>query len=148
MHRCRHRCQGAIYLIAGAVLTTLVGCGDEETGPTLIPVSGKVTLDGRPLTTGGSVSYRDASGLIQPTGDIEPDGTYKLINDGREGAPAGEYQVIVFASEPRKETRGHGGLPRLIVHRKYRSPATTPLHVEVSEEAPAGKYDLAVTGIR
>ncbi|MBA3480410.1 MAG: hypothetical protein H0T51_01215 [Pirellulales bacterium] len=124
---------------------TAVGCGGE-TKPLQIPVAGKVTIDGKPATEGG-VSYRDAaSGMIQPAGKIQPDGTYSLTHDRREGAPPGKYRVIVFVTEsPKTDPGGNAGLPRVVVNKRFTDPATTPLLVEVKEGASAGQYDLAVT---
>jgi hypothetical protein len=124
----------------------LFGCAKGKIGPPLIPVSGIVMMNGKPLTTGGSVSYRDSTGLIQPGARIAEDGTYKLALDEREGAPPGKYRVVVFASVPAPKANGHGGLPRLIVDQKYMSTETTPLAVEVKRDSPSGAYDLAVTG--
>jgi hypothetical protein len=133
-------------LLTSMFFAAVLGCGGgEEIGLRLIPVSGVVKIDGKPLTTGGSVSYRDATGLVQPTGKIAGDGTYELFLDRQAGAPAGQYRVIVFASEPRPETAGHGGLPRLIIDEKYTHPDTTPLRVEVKDNAASGDYDLTVT---
>lgn len=127
-----------------AVLLTaaLAGCG-KGTGPTLVPVVGKVTIDGKPATNGG-VSFRDvATGMIQPGASILADGTYSLVHHRRPGAPAGQYRVVVFVNEPLKP--GVDRLPRVIVNKKYTNPNTTPLMVEVDEGAPVGRYDLAVT---
>ena len=129
-------------MLLGAVLA---GCGESESDSNLIPVSGKVTMDGKLLTTGGSVSYRESTGLIQPTGQIESDGTYTLVHNRQVGAPPGSYRVVVFAWEPKEETARHGGLPRLIINQKYTNPSTTPLRVEVKENASPGDYDLTVT---
>jgi hypothetical protein len=124
-----------------------MGCSEKgQQGPALVPVSGVVKMNGKPLTTGGSVSYRDSTGLVQPGGSIEADGTYKVFLDKREGAPPGRYRVLVFASVPRANTAGHGGLPRLIIDEKFMRPDMTPLSVEVKSDNPPGTYDLAVTG--
>lgn len=141
-----HR-QGRVAAAYGAIAAALLvaaaaGCG-QDSEPALIPVAGMITIDGKPATSGG-VSYRDvATGMIQPGASIEADGTYKLIHDRQEGAPAGQYRVLVFVNE--KPKPGVDALPRVIVNKKYTSPHTTPLTVEVDEAAPAGRYDLAVT---
>lgn len=123
-----------------------LGCSSKPSGPELIPVHGKITLDGKPLTSGGSVSFRDPSGLIQPSGAIVADGTYTLFLAPRqEGAPAGKYKVVVFASESREEAAKHNRLPLLTINRKYLDPKTTPLAVEVKKDAAPGAYDFAVT---
>ena len=145
--RCHlHYVKKMAALVAGMLLgAVMTGCGSAEPDADLIPVSGKVKMDGKLVTTGGSVSYRDATGMIQPTGEIKSDGTYTLIHNRQEGAPIGEYRVVVFAWEPKEATARHGGLPRLIVDPKYTNPSTTPLRVEVKQGATPGHYDLTVT---
>jgi hypothetical protein len=135
-----------VRLIPVAVLHLLLsGCQSEEVGPPLIPVRGIVKLDDKPLDSGG-ISFRDETNLIQPTGVIQPDGTYELFDGKRAGAPAGRYRVIVFVTEPTSGPQtGHGGLPKLIIDRKYTDPRTTPLTVEVKPDAAAGAYDFTVT---
>jgi hypothetical protein len=133
-------------LIVGGLVLGLPGCGDVE--EKLIPVAGKVTLDGTPLTS-GSVSFRpsgDSESQEQPTGTISSDGSYRLHLHGREGAPPGRYKVVVFANEPIQRARGgHGGLPRSLIDRRYNSAKTTPLEKVVKDNAPEGAYDLALT---
>lgn len=137
-----------IGLLAVVSLIGIPGCGkDVPAGPPLVPVSGIVSLDGKPLATGGTVSYRDSTGIIQPAGKIEADGHYELFTDKRPGAPVGKYRVLVFASESPEQAAAHGGLPRLIVHKQFMDLTTTPLHVEVKDGNPSGAYDLQVTGV-
>lgn len=135
-------------LVTAILLISTTGCGkDAPKGPPLVQVSGIVTLNGKPLATGGTVSYRDLGGTIQPSGKVDSDGRYELFTDKRAGAPAGNYRVLVFASESPEQTAAHGGLPRLIVHKKFMDLTTTPLHREVKDGNPSGAYDLQVTGI-
>lgn len=136
---------GPLAISLSSLLAAMAGCNGES-GPPLVPVTGMVLLNGKPLTTGGSVSFRDETGLVQPTGEIGADGIYQLLHGGRVGAPPGSYRVVVFASEPEgKSGGGHGGLPRLIIHKKYTDPKTTPLRVDVRKDASPDAYDLTVT---
>ncbi len=135
-------------LVAVVLLVSILGCGqDAPKGPPLVQVSGIVTLNGKPLATGGTVSYRDSGGIIQPSGKVGSDGHYELFTDKRPGAPVGNYRVLVFASESPEQAAVHGGLPRLIVHKKFMDLTTTPLHREVKDGNSSGAYDLQVTGI-
>ena len=85
-------CPLAIGRAAGtavAVALFVTGC-NSGTGK-LVPVRGKVTVAGRPLTK-GSVSFRPdkargETGTAEPYGDIGPDGTYTLSTNGKPGAP-------------------------------------------------------------
>ncbi len=84
-----------------AILLALAGCGDKVQGRAgLVPVTGKVTLDGKPLTT-GTVSFIGSGGNNEAfTGQIDGSGNYKLgASPTDPGALPGEYKVIVMATE-------------------------------------------------
>jgi hypothetical protein len=130
-------------------LTLLVGCGDSG-GTKLLPVVGKVTVDGKPLTTGtGKVSFRPVKGSAtsqQPGADIEEDGTYRLSTDGKEGAPPGRYQILVVDVQPRdpKDPFPYG--PRKTnVNNKYNDPKKSDLYIEVVASPAPGAYDLKLS---
>jgi len=73
------------------------GCQNDETPeqpPRLVPVTGKVTLDGKPLG-GASIGFLPASG---PAGaaDVDEDGSYVIqYQGGAKGLPAGDYVVQI-----------------------------------------------------
>jgi hypothetical protein len=125
---------------------TLVGCGDSSVK--LLPVSGKVTVDGQPLTT-GSVSFRPEKGSAsaqEPGGDIEDDGTYRLFTAGKEGALPGRYRVLVVAVDPNDlKKKFPYGKRTSFVNPKYSNPKTTDLAVEVTSSSAPGAYDLKLT---
>jgi len=86
------RCAAAAVAAAGL----LVGCG--ESGPKLVPVSGTVTLNGKPLE-GASIAFQPTSQDGIPAGDVTgPDGNYKAITKGRSGVMPGKYKVVVTKS--------------------------------------------------
>ena len=80
--------------IGGVVLASVTGCG-----PSLVPVEGMITLDGKPLAgatigmelVGGEKDFRLFSG------ETDADGRYaiKPFESDREGALAGEYHVMI-----------------------------------------------------
>ena len=84
-------------LLALVALPLLAGCGNESQEPKLVPVSGTVTLDGRPLS--GAYVW------LRPTGDTRGGGAVGRTNtDGKFevkspprglGAVAGEYKVQI-----------------------------------------------------
>src|SRR6266542_622279 len=81
-----------------------LGCGDSSGAGKLVPVVGKITVAGKPLTT-GSVSFRPDktkgnTSQHEPAGDIDAEGNYKLYTAMKEGAPPGHYQVLVISAEP------------------------------------------------
>lgn len=133
--------RGLSALVVAAAATWLVGCGGDEKLP---PVSGSVaTTDGKAVPAGNVTFYPDASKGNktgqQPTGVIESDGRYELsVPVGRKGAPAGWYKVVVYAvDDPRP-----GKPNKYFVDKVYADVTTTPLAIEVVENAEPGRYDL------
>lgn len=95
-----------VILWTGLILS---GCGAENR-PRLYPVAGYVLLAGVPLA-GGSVTLRPDSthgGWEQPTGSIEADGRYQVYTQGRSGAPAGRYVVVVFSTTSKPGDQHYG----------------------------------------
>jgi hypothetical protein len=122
-----------------------LGC-NSGSGERLAPVIGKVTVNGKPLTT-GSVSFRpDTSkgnkSQHQPNGAIDSEGNYELfVPPVRKGAPLGAYKVVVTAFDdpwPGKPLKS-------FVDMKYANEKTTPLRIEVVEKPEPGRYDLNLT---
>lgn len=135
--------QWSVVAAAVTVLSSL-GCGGGSVTPELIPVMGKVTLEGQPVVE-GAVSLRDASGQLQPAGLIAADGTYKIYLGKNEGAPAGEYRALVFVRQTPRNAAGEvTGLPKMIGNQKYASEHTTPLKITVKPDAAPGAYDLSL----
>jgi hypothetical protein len=74
------------------LLCCFVGC---DNGPVLVPVSGKVTIEGKPVKAG---FVRIVPGNGRPAlGKIEPDGSFKMMTDKKEGVLAGEHPVEIIA---------------------------------------------------
>lgn len=149
--------------LAAGLLGSLVGCGDDQAR--LVPVHGKVTLDGQPLV-GKTVKFIPDEGTpgLGAGATTNVEGTYTLIADrpgatrDMPGAPAGVYRVIVeepmFPVElevqdssstepvvaigpPTLEKRKKQDIPP-----KYTKPETTPLKVTVPEGG--GALNLAL----
>lgn len=129
-----------------ASICALTGCGDS--GGKLLPVVGKVTVDGQPLTM-GDVSFRPEKGspsAQEPGGEIGEDGTYRLFTAGKEGAPPGRYRVLVVAVDPNDlKSKFPYGKRKSYVNLKYSNPKTTDLVVEVVPTPAPGAYDLKLT---
>jgi hypothetical protein len=122
-----------LVLIAGAA----TGC---EGRVKIVPVSGKVTLNGRPLPN-ASVEFLpivDGVTMVAPGSAAEtgPDGVYSLfvVGTGEPGAAVGRHQVTVYVREggPPAQT----GESPVIVHEKksvvparYSNPETLSFEV-------------------
>ena len=130
-------------------LLTLAGCG----GSALCPVSGKVLVDGEPLTKGFVVYHPDddrpISGEELPRAELDQEGAYQLQSGKNLGAPPGKYRVVIVAQDlstraPDARSAVHPE-PQPLIDRKYFVLEQTPLRAEVKKEAAAGEYDFKVT---
>jgi hypothetical protein len=125
------------------------GCGSGPRG--LVPVAGKVTVAGRPLTKGTVTLRPDASrgntSQFHPTGVVDAQGNYYLVTGKSKGAPPGWYKVLVFASAPGDASQTEGGPPppRWLTDVKYTHEDTTDRTIEVRSGAPPGEYDLRLS---
>jgi hypothetical protein len=137
-----------LVLLLGAALAA--GCGGSSVK--LVPVSGKVTVGGQPVTSGQvsflpvtegeGVNAKASAGSAPALGQIEPSGEYKLFTNGKEGAPPGKYKVTVT---PSMVPSGGTKAPTTPYNAKFSDVKQTPLNKEVVSGAAAGAYDLALT---
>ena len=111
------------------------GCGPSQgTMPSLIPVKGKVTYKGQPLSTGTVHFEPDGYGRVG-SGKLQSDGTYVLstVKDA-DGVVAGAHKV--FITEPDKK------LAKDRAFRKYTQPSSSKLTAEVTPDATEFNFDL------
>lgn len=88
------------------VMTVLAGCG--KTGPDVAPVSGRVTLDGRPIEF-VDVTFQ-AEGKSPGVGRTDKDGHYALMyKRGVVGTPIGPNRVTLMVNTER--THGPQNIP-------------------------------------
>lgn len=80
------------------ILSCLVGCS----GDSMAPVTGVVTLDGKPIA-GLEVNFEptgDTTDRTTATGYTQQDGSYALVYPGyKTGAPLGDYIVRIAGGE-------------------------------------------------
>jgi hypothetical protein len=131
----------SLLLLAVGLGIVALGCGPTENLPPMLPVKGKATLDGAPLTSGQVSLYPetiDPAVKIPPSsGSIDSNGNFEIFTGGKSGAPAGKYKVGV--TPLMVPTQGGGAPPSL--PQKYMNDKDTPLKIEVVE---GGKYDLVL----
>jgi hypothetical protein len=88
--------QCSFAAISGLVVLMTCGCGGRaEVVPKLVPVTGKVLLNGQPIA-GVSLNFvpRDQTKGTGAFGGTLPDGSYELMHRTREkGVEAGTYYV-------------------------------------------------------
>jgi hypothetical protein len=86
------------FLRFGAMLGALVvligapGCGQK--GPKFAPVVGKVTFQGKPVSS-GMVRFSNPSAGVDIMANLQPDGTYSVRMAKGDGLPEGTYAVAV-----------------------------------------------------
>jgi hypothetical protein len=126
-------------VVALPILALLLGC-DEASRLTTIPVSGKVTYHGQPVSQ-GTVTFQPvklSEGLPRrpAMGTLQSDGTYQLSSfQHNDGVIPGEYQVIVISitSGPTPE---QPNVPEVwAIPKKYGNPVQTDLKATVPAEA-------------
>lgn len=94
-------CRDAAWVaMALCVAALTAGC---ERPSLLVPVTGRVLLDGKPLPS-GVVQFQPASGQAA-SGQIAEDGSFILSRHARgDGVPPGTYRVAVISYDPTATT--------------------------------------------
>jgi hypothetical protein len=93
---------------AGLLALALVGCGKKSN---IVPVSGRVTLDGQPLAN-VAVNFGPQTGGLDGAyaayGKTDADGRFalKLVDDGQRGATVGTNRVTLNESSGAAESDG------------------------------------------
>lgn len=134
-----------------ALLLSVWGCGDGL--PKRYPAGGVVRFDdGRPVRNATIEFVPEAKGP-SPRGRIDRDGHFVLgTYEGADGAPAGDYRVVVIqplrpgadrvASTLGEEHQSHAGdIP--IVSAKHASPDTSGIEATVQPIA-SNEFDVVV----
>jgi hypothetical protein len=142
-----------VFLVVLLGSGLVLGCGKKDAS--MAPVTGKVTVDGKPLTSGsvslipdvpmGNEGAQEASKLQTSAlsgGEIKSDGTYKIYTGGKEGAPLGKYKVRVVPPITEPKDKEGKETPDIGFKKEYTDANKTPLHYEVVGSPEAGRYDL------
>jgi len=129
----------------------LAGCGGSDR-PSMYPVTGTVTYDGKSLEN-ASVVFVQENGLVS-VGRTDSSGHFSLKTQGSEGAPAGSYQVTVTAVKETKKVTPEefeklsdserAKLSKSRIPARYSHPATSELSASVKEEG-ANEISLSLT---
>lgn len=119
------RSAAGVAIVFLVTLSLSLGCGRK--GPRPVPVSGTVTVDGKPLA-GGGITVAPEKGRAAG-GRIGPDGRFELSSwQPADGVAPGTHRVEVIATKPLS-----GNRRQWLVPKKVRSLATSPLRLEVTE---------------
>ena len=136
--------------LAVATCLFVQACGPSEEITPLTPVTGKVTFDGKPYTTGQVVFNPDKekgnNTTKVPSGSIQPDGSYTIQTGSskgqKDGAPAGWYKVTVTPTGMSDPNASKEKAPDYNPY--FKSAKMTKLTVEVKEGAPL-VYEVKLT---
>jgi hypothetical protein len=140
----------SLTLLAAGLVTT-VGCGDSS--PKLVPVEGRVTLDGKPV--------KDMIITFHPVGNTygtgahgltDGDGKFTLADSrGGTGAYVGEYKITFYPSLGRKKEGdpdtdvvndgSKGGFPKI-----YLDGDRSPLRATIPEGGGTAEVILTASG--
>lgn len=133
------RGRSALILAGVAALAVCqAGCGKHSAS-----VSGKVTLDGKPLAT-GVVNFTPAATGASAYANIGADGRYALQTGAEAGLEPGSYKVTVAANATPEQAAAMGikigreGIMPLLTPPRYADVSTTPLVVDVK----AGRQEI------
>jgi len=131
--------------LAATFLVTAWGCGSTPEHPETVPVQGKVTYKGAPVTK-GTISFQSEGGHVA-VGELQPDGTYKLSSFGEgDGAVPGHAKVSIVANtaDPHMIPGSTPGYkpPKDLVPKKYNKPETSGLEADVTKDSKPIDFDL------
>lgn len=149
----RHSLLFLLFALAGILLP---GCGSGQRETT--PVSGKITVDGKPLTTGRIMFWPDDGGPTA-TSTIGSDGSYRLTTyRENDGAVLGPHKVTVeavnitnpeagpksFSDELKNQSfyRNPPVKTKELVPRQYALRQTSGLTAEVTRDVGTIDFDL------
>ena len=124
------RPQLSVFLLTSAAIcamaiASLAGCSDGR--PTRVAVSGKVLIDGKPLTTGIVQLVPDDA--RPAAGKLDSEGRFTLTSyDGDDGVVLGTHRVMVAAKEMISESKAKWLTPP-----KYADLRSSGLSVEITE---------------
>jgi hypothetical protein len=126
-------------------LCTLVLCCTLGCGGSTSSVSGRVTLDGQPLTK-GTITFNPTGDAPAAIGQISSSGSYRLSVGTSSSVAPGQYQVTIVATELVEPTpTDPSPLPKMLTPEKYNDPATSDLTADVKRGANRFDFELTST---
>lgn len=145
-------------LLAALAVVLSIGCG--PTGPRLVPVHGKLTLNGTPLE-GATVTFAPAptNPVITPGGASSgPAGAFIAKSGDQEGLAPGKYKVVVtkaalkggakvpdeFKDDPMMAVTS--GLTIESLPPEYGNADTSPFNLEVPDAGGTFDFDVKQVG--
>jgi len=119
-------------VLAGLLLSTLVGCGDAAARPQPVTVTGTATLNGQPIDS-AVVTFLPVQGEYPAVGRIENGEIVAIttLKDG-DGLIPGEHRITVFREQ------GEGGpvSNSVAIPSRFSNPDQSGLLCQVNPEGP------------
>jgi hypothetical protein len=145
-----------VLLVWAVVGLAFSGCGSEEIEGGLVPVTGRVTLDGGAWPSPGYITFSPRAQDVNyqaASVEFDKDGNFTVIGGygGAEGMHPGEYWVSVDCPEdpgampvPGKEQEP----PKNFAPAKYQRPETSGFSLDVPKDGNAveAKFDVKTNG--
>jgi len=126
-------------VVLATVGLALPGCGTK--GPALIPVSGVVTVDGKPLSS-VAVWFDQGKGMNPGTGTSDEAGRFEIATHKLgKGVTPGQHRVLVHAGVSESPSKTTWMAPK-----EYSTFDTSGLSVEVSPKQHTFTFDLSSKG--
>jgi hypothetical protein len=124
------------------IVQSSVGCSSGRKSVPMAPVTGAVTLDGKPVpdavVTLKPSSELHAKGAREAYGYTDSDGRFTMTTDGKKGAAIGKMAVLVGSSDANKPLGGKPAKP----NSKDPKPKTCEIDVK------AGTNDVTIELVR
>jgi hypothetical protein len=132
-------------MLPRSLLVVLLACvvaGGCSRGPTLVPATGRVTLNGKPLDTGAIMVQPTAGPAAQAK--INPDGTFQLSTfKPGDGAIVGAAAVRVFCRKNITPPGGEQAWGPSLIPDRYNRFDTSGLTVEIKAGMPPLEISLS-----
>jgi hypothetical protein len=130
------RTANRLCLIACAV-ACVGGC---DSGPKLVPISGRVTIDGKPLERGAMTVW--VAGYRPSCSAIGKDGRFALTTHKTgDGCPVGDFAVTVTS-----ETSTKGDIMTYDVPLRYKDPVQSKLRIQADQPCDDWEINLNWAG--
>jgi hypothetical protein len=110
-----------------------------QTPKVLVPFSGRVIFEGKPVTVGGVATMRLDDQLDSATGALDEDGRFVLRTNGEPGAYTGRHKLVITSNTPTMP-------PRALIPPKYSGMSTTPLIIDVSDDPAKNQQEFVLEG--
>lgn len=135
--------RGSVFVVS---LLIVAGCGERSS-----TVTGRVTLDGRPLAGGTDVramiQFAPEKGGPTAVGTLDGNGEYQLSSGSNQGLPPGSYYVTVSASQLlRGPNPGDPASGRPITPRRYANAKESGLSADVKPGSNTFDFALVSNG--